>query len=76
MRRRTPVYNLRFLYSFGALTLDENGQMYRTKGIVHTIKDGIVINNDKLMEEVARMTKESKKGVDPVNAVNEPFVVK
>ena len=40
--------------------------MYRTKGIVHTIKDGIVINNDKLMEEVARMTKESKKGVDPV----------
>ena len=72
----SPVYNLRFLYSFGALTLDENGEMYRTKGIVHTIKDGIVINNDKLMEEVARMTKESKKGVDPVNAVNEPFVVK
>ena len=72
----SPVYNLRFLYSFGALTLDENGQMYRTKGIVHTIKDGIVINNDKLMEEVARMVKESKKGVDPVNAVNEPFIVR
>jgi cytosine/adenosine deaminase-related metal-dependent hydrolase len=71
-----PAYNLRFLYSFGALTLDDNGQMYRTKGIVHTIKDGIVINNDKLMEEVARMTKESKKGVNPVNAVNEPFIVK
>ena len=72
----SPAYNLRFLYSFGALTLDENGQMYRTKGIVHTIKDGIVINNDKLMEEVARMVKESKKGVDPVNAVNEPFIVR
>ena len=72
----SPAYNLRFLYSFGALTLDDDGQMVRTKGIVHTIKDGIVINNDKLMEDVARMTKESKKGVDPANAVNEPFIVK
>jgi hypothetical protein len=69
-----PAYNLRFLYSFGALTTDEDGKMYRTKGIVHTIKDGIVTNNIRLMEEVAKMVKKSKRGVKP-DAVTEPFVI-
>lgn len=71
----SPLHNLRFLYTFGALTLDENGQMIRTKGIVHTIKDGIVTNNARLMEEVERMVAKSKQGVGP-NAVTEPFVVR
>lgn len=69
-----PAYNLRFLYSFGALTRDREGKMYRTKGIVHTIKDGVVIENARLMEEVARMVAESKKGAGP-NVVTEPFLV-
>lgn len=70
----SPTYNLRFLYSFGALTLDKDGKMYRTKGIVHTIKDGIVIENKRLMEEVAKMVAKSKQGVG-ANPVNEPFLV-
>ena len=70
-----PAYNLRFLYSFGALTLDENGEMIRTRGVVHTIKDGIVTNNSRLMEEVARMVKNSKRGIGP-DAVTEPFIIK
>lgn len=70
----SPLYNLRFLYSFGALTLDKDGKMYRTRGIVHTIKDGIVIHNARLMEEVAKMVAKSKEGVGP-NVVNEPFIV-
>jgi len=70
-----PAYNLRFLYSFGALRLDKDGKMIRTKGIVHTIKDGIVTNNARLMEEVARMVAKSKVGVGP-SLVTEPFVVK
>lgn len=70
----SPLYNLRFLYSFGAVTLDEQGEMYRTQGIVHTIKDGVVINNDKLMEEVARMVAKSKESVEP-NIANEPFLI-
>lgn len=70
----SPLYNLRFLYSFGALTLDQGGTMYRTKGIVHTIKDGIVINNARVMEEVARMVAKSKQGVGP-NAVTQPFII-
>jgi hypothetical protein len=69
-----PAYNLRFLYSFGALTIDENGSMIRTKGIVHTIKDGIVTNNARLMEEVAKMVKKSKRGIGP-DAVTKPFVI-
>lgn len=70
----SPLHNLRFLYSFGALTLDETGQMIRTGGILHTIKDGIVINNARLMDEVARMVAKSKEGIGP-NAVTEPFIV-
>ena len=69
-----PANNFRFLYSFGALTLDDAGEMIRTQGIVHTIKDGIVIENDRLMEEVARMVAESKRGVGP-SVVEEPFVI-
>jgi len=70
-----PAYNLRFLYSFGALTRNKDGEMYRTNGIVHTIKDGIVINNARLMEEVAKMVSKSKAGVE-VDVVSEPFTVK
>ncbi len=68
-----PAYNLRFLYSFGALRLDARGDMIRTRGIVHTIKDGIVTNNARLMEEVARMVARSKQGVEP-SVVEQPFV--
>lgn len=56
-----PAYNLKFLYAFGDLTLDKDRRMLRTKGIVHTIKDGVVVNNAKLMEEVERMVAKSKK---------------
>ncbi|HEX7122521.1 MAG TPA: amidohydrolase family protein [Gemmatimonadaceae bacterium] len=69
-----PAYNLKFMYSFGDLTLDRNGQMIRTRGIVHTIKDGIVINNARLMEEVEKMVAKSKEGVPAANAVTEPFL--
>ena len=70
----SPLYNLRFMYSFGALTLDKEGNMIRKGGITHTIKDGIVIENEKLMDEVERMVRESKQSVGP-NPVFEPFNV-
>jgi YD repeat-containing protein len=57
-----PAENLRYLYSFGAVRLNGDGEMYRTKGIVHTIKDGVVIDNARLMQEVERMVAKSKKG--------------
>jgi cytosine/adenosine deaminase-related metal-dependent hydrolase len=67
-----PGYNLRFLYSFGALRLNEQGEMIRTKGIVHTIKDGIVIENARLMAEVEKMVTKSKQNA-PASPVTEPF---
>lgn len=67
-----PAYNLRFLYGTGALTM-RDGAMVRTRGIVHTIKDGVVIDNAKMLEEVARMVAESKRGVGP-DVSNAPFV--
>ena len=70
----SPLYNMRFMYSFGALTMDENGEMMRTNGIVHTIKDGVVTENARLMDEVARMVRESKQNTDTSNPVSAPFV--
>jgi hypothetical protein len=70
-----PAYNLRFMYSFGALTLNDKGEMVRTHGIVHTIKDGVVIENAKLMEEVARMVARSRQGAMAGNAEWAPFIV-
>lgn len=67
-----PAYNLRFLYATGAITM-RDGEMIRTRGIVHTIKDGVVIDNAKMMEEVARMVAESKRDAGP-NIANGPFL--
>ena len=69
-----PAYNLKFMYAFGDLTLDKAGKMYRTQGIVHTIKDGIVIENAKLMSEVEKIVARSKQGVSPVNVITAPFL--
>jgi len=67
-----PAENFRYLYSFGAIRMNPAGQMYRTKGIVHTIKDGVVIENARLMEEVARMVAESNVGKPPL-ITEQPF---
>jgi hypothetical protein len=69
-----PAYNLKFLYAFGDLTVDKDRQMFRTKGIIHTIKDGIVIENARLMDEVEKMVTKSKQGVPASNAVTSPFL--
>jgi len=46
--------------------------MYRSGGIVHTIKDGVVFENDNLMREVERIVAESKKNAGS-DVVTEPF---
>jgi len=68
-----PAANFRHLYPFGAVRLGEDGEMYRTRGIVHTIKDGIVVDNARVMEEVARMVLESKENAGP-DFINRPFL--
>jgi len=61
-----PAENFRHMYSFGAIRMNDRGEMYRSRGIVHTIKDGVVIENAKLMDVVARMVAESKRGAPPL----------
>ena len=70
----SPLYNLRNLYFFGALKTNKNGEMVRRGGISHTIKDGIVINNKKIMKEVEKMVKASKNGTSP-SAMDKPFII-
>lgn len=69
-----PVENFRHLYAFGAIRMGDDGQMYRTRGIVHTIKDGVVLENANLMREVERMVAESKLEA-PVLITELPFQV-
>jgi len=70
----SPLYNLRNMYSFGSLTTEKSGEMVRKGGIIHTIKDGIVIENAKLMKEVENMVKISKEGASP-SAMELPFIL-
>jgi hypothetical protein len=67
-----PAENFRYLYSFGAVRMKDDREMYRTRGIVHTIKDGVVIENARLMQEVERMVAESKRNAPP-NIEDAPF---
>ncbi len=45
----SPARDFKYLYPFGAIRMTEDRKMYRTRGIVHTIKDGIVIDNKAVM---------------------------
>lgn len=71
-----PASNLKYMYSFGDLALDKDGKMFRTQGIVHTIKDGVVMNNARLMEEVEKMVAKSKEKAPKTDAVRAPFLPK
>ena len=69
----SPAENFRYLYPFGAINMDkETEEMYRTQGIIHTIKDGVVYENQNLMREVERIVKESKKNAGS-DIVTDPF---
>jgi hypothetical protein len=55
-----PLADLKVLYGTGATRLDEDGEVTTTKGILYTIKDGVVYDAVKLREDVKRMVREAK----------------
>jgi imidazolonepropionase-like amidohydrolase len=56
-----PVANLKMLYGTGAVRLnDKTGKSERVGGIKYTIKDGIIYDARKLLEDVARMAAKQK----------------
>ncbi len=51
-----PLQNLKVLYGTGSVRLnDETGEVGRTKGILYTIKDGIVYDAKQLLADVREM---------------------
>jgi Amidohydrolase family len=68
-----PLENLRYLYAFGALDMDAEGEIVRRGGVRWTIKDGVVFDNALLIADVERMVAESKEGwTSPVKGLFEP----
>lgn len=56
-----PVANLKVLYGTGAVRLNEKtGKAERVGGIKYTIKDGIIYDAHKLLDDVAKMVAKQK----------------
>lgn len=58
-----PLQNLKTLYGTGTIALDENNEVTRIGGVSYTVKDGIVYDAKKLLEDVQRMVEKEKNGM-------------
>lgn len=63
-----PLANLKVLYGTGAIKLTEDNEVVRVGGIRYTIKDGIIYDAKKLLEDVKEIVDKAKK--------EENFVIK
>jgi hypothetical protein len=55
-----PLKNLKTLYGTGAVHVNEDNKPVRIGGIKYTIKDGIIYDAEKMLEDVAEMVKQTK----------------
>lgn len=55
-----PLANFQVLYGTGVMKLNVNNEVFRAGGVKFTIKDGIVYDAKKLLEEVKEMVKAEK----------------
>ncbi len=55
-----PLENLKVLYGTGAIKLTEDNEVVRVGGVKYTIKDGIIYDSKKLLEEVRDMVEAAK----------------
>jgi imidazolonepropionase-like amidohydrolase len=58
---QNPLENLQVLYGTGAIRLNEKNEVVRVGGVKYTIKDGIVYDAKKLLQDVKKMVDEDKK---------------
>ena len=72
--KENPLKNLQVLYGTGAVALDDSNQVKRIGGVLYTIKDGIVYDAKKLLEDVRNMVAESKK--DSGEPITQPGIIK
>ncbi len=57
---QNPLENLQVLYGTGAIRLDENNKAVRVGGVKYTIKDGIIYDARKLLEDVKKIVDREK----------------
>ncbi|GAA0859052.1 amidohydrolase family protein [Aliiglaciecola litoralis] len=55
-----PLRNFKVLYGTGHYRLDDNNQPTRSGGVVYTVKDGIVYDAKKMLEDVSKMVDAAK----------------
>ncbi len=71
---QNPLKNFQVLYGTGALILDENNQSKRVGGVKYTIKDGIVYDAKKLLNDVKNMVSKVKN--DTGETITQPGAMK
>ena len=59
--KENPLRNFKTLYGTGHVKLDENNKPVTVGGVKYTIKDGIVFDAKKLLEDVRQIVKKEKK---------------
>jgi hypothetical protein len=55
-----PLVNLKALYGTGAIQLQEDNTVKRVGGVKYTIKDGIIYDAKKLLEDVKKIVEKAK----------------
>jgi hypothetical protein len=55
-----PLQNLKVLYGTGHIRVDENNEVVRVGGVKYTVKDGIVYDAKKLLEDVKAIVDKAK----------------
>jgi imidazolonepropionase-like amidohydrolase len=55
-----PLQNLQVLYGTGAIKLTDDNTVVRVGGVKYTVKDGIIYDAKKLLDDVKKMVKEEK----------------
>lgn len=56
-----PLANLKTLYGTGAIKVNENNEVIRIGGVKFTVKNGVVFDSKKLLEDVKKIVAEYKK---------------
>lgn len=59
-----PLMNLKVLYGTGAIKLTEDNEIIRVGGVKYTVKDGVVYDAKKLLEDVRMMVEDAKRKED------------
>ena len=59
-----PLKDLSVLYGIGAIRLNEQNEVVRVGGVKYTVKDGVVYDAKRLLEDVKQLVRQSKQKED------------